>query len=525
MLDGSCTVTIPIRIELDASSAHAVEIVEEAVGAALSRAIAASLDAVVRTRAAQPALGAQPSFAWAGDGLASIDSAARSRIEAAVLASVGECVAGWPEGATLPAADRTSSLTRLANSALPRTSPGTPLAPFGTRTSEVPGALTALPPTELWTRWIALASAAGSPGEADTDVRREALRAAAFTERFGRAVAFVPEGTRIVARGFAPQPDWEERLRLMVGELERGFIAAFAAALDRRETLDAITAVAVVPLVSIVNAYLVQDGFRAERISPQALMRALERAFPATDLRQLCGAASSVDYDRLVRRNSALEVFFEALATRGFDDAHARAATEQFVHGLFEALAGTYRQLMMEALHRIVAVQRAFRSDNDGAQSPGPYAAHLTQEFDRAVASVADRTPLAALAAGRETAIVAERVHAALRTLSARSAEWRADIRPVAHAAGGARFVLALHPPDLDDDDLRYYEGPAGREIVRGVLRGYVLMRGEWDAAGALGLVWRTGFARLDAVLEGIVAEVRAEEPAQATFFLDEPYG
>jgi hypothetical protein len=253
----------------------------------------------------------------------------------------------------------------------------------------------------------------------------------------------------------------------MASELERGFIAAFAAALDRRDTLDAMTAVGVVPLVSIVNAYLAHDAFRAERISSQALIRALERAFQPSDLRQVCGAPSRVDYNRLIRRNVALEVFFEALAARGFDDAQALAASERFVHGLFEALAGAYRQIMMEAVRRIIAVQSAFRSNAGGSQSAGPHALQLSEDFERAVATIADRTPLAALASGRETGIVAERIHGALRALSSRSPDWRADIRPLAPSTSGARFVLALHPPDLDDDDLRHYEGGDGRETLR----------------------------------------------------------
>jgi hypothetical protein len=522
MPDGGCTVTIPIRIALDATVIHAVDIVEDALGSALSRAIAASFDAVVRRRSTHPVLGEPPAFRWTGDGLPLVDSVARSRVEAAVLATLRTHLRTWPAFRSTGG----SSARSAVPASIPRTAVPE-LQPFGARAIE--------PPAQSWTHWLALAGAVDS-GRDDGGPRasaeweavaagREAVRTAAFAERFERAVPFVPDVERIVRAGFAPEPNPDGRLDVMLRELGRGFLAAFAAALERRDVLDVMTAAAVVPLVIIVTTHLAQDAFRTERISAQTLMRALGSAFPATDLRQICGMAVNVDYDRLVRRNVALEVFFEALALRGFADADAHAATVSFIHALFEALATAYRRVMLEAVEAIVAVQRAFRSNADGAQLPGAAAMRLTDAFDRAVAAIADRTPQAAVTGGRETEMVAERLRGVLRRLSARNSVWRADIRPVTRPSESARFVLALHPPELDDDDLTYYEDTAGRETLHDVLLGYAVMSEMWYASGALGLAWRTGVARLDAVLAGLVGELRADEPARASFFLDEPYG
>lgn len=514
-------VTLPVRVRVDPRTAADPATVVEAFAAGFERALDTSLQLAVRPRGARPALASEPSFVWSGEALSEVSLGVRSRLESAVTHAIFARVAVWKDATTFSE----SSADVAPQPALP-SQPAVLETPALLTTHAAPNEV--LPVFELppetrvsasWTRWLEIASvwdslvaAPSDPGEAFD------VQARAFADRLESAIDFVPDVRRIVETGFARHTGVElPALDLMCAQLDRGFVLAFAEALQQRHFVDFTVDRAIVPLVVIAYRALLGEDQHTNPERTQSVVGALRRAFPPTRLDQVAGAPIAISFDRIVATRLPIADFRDALVAGGFDQAAAAAFTVSFVHSLLEALVDEYRQLMDAVVERLAAIQRIFVVNADAAPMPGVQVRRLTAEFDELVASIAGRTPRAAVESGREAAAVQKRLEKALLFVVSAASQWRADFRP--SPAGG--FYLVLVPPPLDITDTQYYGSESGRDQLRDLLKSYAALCDQWRPHGARGLIWQTGIKWLDDLLGGIVGQLKADP----SLFFAEPRG
>lgn len=508
---------VPVRIRIDSKTAALVPEICDAFSAAFARAIETSLRSVVWPQSARPMVGALPTFEWNGESLASVDLALRRRLESALAEIVSTRVSAWQSAAPIADGEPAGS------------------APLGGEVTSALGAADAAtwerfaaapPATESWTRWLAItaqwdsleAPAPGLPARARPAIRGELFdaQAAAFVAYFEHAIQFVPDVHRIVTTGFARNTGVEiPALDHLKAELDRGFVLAFAAALQHRRFVDSLVDRAIVGLVAIAYDYLAGAALNAVPANARGLVEALEKAFPRTRPDQLLGVPISVSFERIVTGSRPLTNFRDALQARGLSEIEAAEFTSSFVHSLFEAIADAYREIMDAACERVAAIEQTFIAKSQGGDFPAVQVARLTAEFEATVATIAGRTPEAAVEDGREFRIVRERLRKALRFVPSQASTWRAEFRTLAPSG----FVLVLVPPPLGDP--AFYDSPAGRAELHDLVRGYAGLCAQWQSIGARGLIWRTGVEWLDERLNQIVDELKANCESASLLFAE----
>lgn len=503
-------VTLPVRIRIDPHTAvhHPARIVET-FSAGFGRAFEKWLRSAVRAPEALPAFAAQPTFSWSGAALASVPLPVRRALEIAIAQAIFVRAVVANDRARPPA---------VAPAALP------PIVSRTSANASAPGTAPAVLPPESrvsasWAHWLQIATDwdayfAAASKRAPLEDPFE-VQARAFADRLETAIEFVPDVRRIVDTGFTRRTGVEQAaLALMCAQLDRGFILAFAEALAHRRFVDFTVDRAIVPLVTIAHAYLAADDRFPVPEKTRSLTAALQRAFPPTRVDQILGVPIAVPFARVVESHIAIANFRDALVAGGFDRAAADAFTIAFVHSLLEALVDEYRQGMDSVVERIAAIALVFASGAAAAPMAGVDVRRLSAEFDELTASIAGRTPQAAVESGREAAAVRKRLEKALLFVVSAAPHWHADVRP--DPAGG--FSLVLVPPPLEGADVGYYSSDSGRAQLRDLVASYARMCEQWRALGARGFVWRTGVTWLDGLLAGVVAELEDDD---ALFFAE----
>lgn len=500
-------VTLPIRIRVDPRTAADPAAVVNAFSAGFGRALETSFQSVIRPRRARPSSASEPSFTWSGEALPSVALGTRRSLESAIAHAILARVAAWNDGTVLPppvaieAPEAPIALVREAPIAAVREVPAVAEQPPETRTGA------------SWMQWLALADAwdalFATEGEARAGGDAFDTQAHAFVDRLETALNFVPDVRRITETGLARNTGVEvPALDLMRAQLDRGFILAFAEALQHRDFVDFTVDRAIVPLIAIAYRYLIGDDLFPIPEKAQSLLAVMRRAFPPTRLDQILGVPIAISYDRIVASRLPIADFHDALIAGGLDQPAAAAFTASFVHALLEALVDEYRKAMDAVVDRVAAIQRTFVLNAGASPLAGVEVRRLTAEFAELVASIAGRTPLAAVESGREAAIVRKRLEKALLFVVSATPQWRADFR--ASPAGG--FYLVLAPPPLDATDAQYYGSENGLSQLRDLVRSFAAICRQWRDQGARGLIWQTGVEWLDELLTGVVAELQGDD-------------